>query len=486
MSFKLYPYQQDLLNRARQSFTDGFKAPCIVSPCGSGKSVILAEMIRLTAENKKRTLFLVHRKELKDQISQTLISNNVNMDYVYVGMVQTVVRNLSKHPHYDLIVIDENHHTLAKSYRTIIDYFDTYVVGFTATPIRLNGDGLGDVNDVLVEGPTVKWLIDNEKLAPYAYYSIDLTDETKLSKSSTGDYTNDSMDKSLGDTIYGDAVKHYKKLINGQKTILYAHSVKYSESYAAQFNQSGITASHIDAKTPKDKRDLIINKFRNGDILVLCNVDILGEGFDVPDCTAVMLLRPTASLSLHMQQSMRPMRYRPNKIATIIDHVGNVFRHGFPDMDRKWTLDKKQKKNRKESEPYPIWECEIANNGCGMVFPKDSIETWIEPNKDGELVKYAKCPECMQVHEMSREIGKKVDKSAELKKLEHCQLEEEYYRLRDPNQATSHQELLKIAKAIGRKPSWAAFKAKELGLPDTPKWVYTWQPKSSFKGKIFN
>ena len=477
MSFKLYPYQQDLLNRARQSFTDGFKAPCIVSPCGSGKSVILAEMIRLTAENKKRTLFLVHRKELKDQITQTLISNNVNMDYVHVGMVQTVVRNLSKHPHYDLIVIDENHHTLAQSYRNIIEYFDTYVVGFTATPIRLNGDGLGDVNDMLVEGPTVKWLIDNEKLAPYEYYSIDLTNHDALKKSSTGDYLNKSMDKSLGDTIYGDAVKHYKQLINGQKTILYAHSVKYSKLYTQKFNEAGIPAEHIDAKTPKTERDEIINKFRLGEILVLSNVDILGEGFDVPDCTAVMLLRPTASLSLFIQQSMRPMRYRPNKLATIIDHVGNIYRHGFPDMNRKWTLDKNKKQQRKEVDPYPIWECEIADDGCGTVFPKDNVEMWKENG-----IKYAKCPKCKVIHEMAIETGKKIDEKAELQKLDH----DIFYKNRDWRGANSYKELLEIAKANNHKPSWAAFKAKELGLHDTPKWVYTWQPKTKFKGKIFN
>ena len=480
MTFQLYPYQSDLLNRARKSFSDGFKAPCIVSPCGSGKSVILAEMIRLTAKNKKRTLFLVHRKELKDQIRNTLIKNNVDMDYVHVGMVQTVVRHLDKHPAYDLIVIDENHHTLANSYRKIIDYFDTYVVGFTATPIRLNGDGLGDVNDILIEGPTVKWLIDNHKLAPFNYYSIDLTDRTQLKKSSTGDYSNKSMDDSLGMTIYGDAVKHYRKLINGQKTILYAHNVKYSKRYAEKFNEAGIPAAHIDAKTSKEQRDFIIAQFRKGKILVLSNVDILGEGFDVPDCSAVMLLRPTASLSLFIQQSMRPMRYRPNKQATVIDHVGNVYRHGFPDMDRKWSLEKKEKRKREETESFPIWECEIASGGCGMVFPKESIEMWIERNQDNELEKFAKCPVCGVIHTVTKTMDKQFDKNAELKKLNREALENEFYKRRHWKDARSYKELLKIAKASERKPAWAAFKAKELGLPDTPKWVYTWQPKQQF------
>ena len=284
----LYPYQQDLVNRARESYAKGFKAPCIVAPCGSGKSVMIAEIIKQTTDNHKHVLFLVHRRELLDQIEGTLTNHGVDMDYVELGMVMTVVRRLESYPKFDLIVIDENHHTLAKSYRTILDYFDTYVLGFTATPIRLNGDGLGDVNDTLIEGPTAKWLINHNRLAPYDYYSIDLTDTSKLKKSSTGDYTNKSIDDSLGKTLYGDVIKHYKQLVDGQKTILYAHNVEYSQFFADKFNQSGIPAKHIDAKTPKAERQSIIDQFRQGTIKVLCNVDLIGEGFDVPDCTAAV------------------------------------------------------------------------------------------------------------------------------------------------------------------------------------------------------
>ena len=304
MTYQLFPYQKELVTKAQQAYKDGYKAPCIVLGCGGGKSIIIAEVIRQSTEKGNRVLFLVHRKELKDQITNTLKGNAVNMKMVTVGMVQTIVRRLDKLPKYNLIVIDENHHTLAASYKKIIDYFDTYVLGFTATPIRLNGDGLGDVNDLLIEGVSVDWMIKNNRLAPYEYYSIDLVDQEKLKKNSMGDYTNDSMNDSLGDTIYGDVIKHYRQLADGQKTILYAHSVEFSKMYAEQFNQSGIPSAHIDAKTPKAERDTIIQQFRDGEILVLCNVDILGEGFDVPDATAVMLLRPTESLSLYIQQSI--------------------------------------------------------------------------------------------------------------------------------------------------------------------------------------
>lgn len=482
MTYQLFPYQQELVTKAQQAYKDGYKAPCIVLGCGGGKSIIIAEIIRQSTDKGNRVLFLVHRKELRDQIENTLINNNVNMDLVTVGMVQTIVRRLDKLPKYNLIVIDENHHTLARSYRTIIDYFDTYVLGFTATPIRLNGDGLGDVNDLLIEGVSVDWMIKNDRLAPYDYYSIDLIDKDKLKKSSTGDYTYGSMDDSLGDTIYGDVIKHYRELADGQKTILYAHSVEYSEMYADRFNEAGIPSAHIDAKTPSTERDDIIQKFRDGEILVLCNVDILGEGFDVPDATAVMLLRPTESLSLYIQQSMRPMRYRPSKRATIIDHVGNVYRHGFPDMDRTWTLEKKQKRKKTEVEPYPIWECEIDNGGCGMVFPKDEIEmkqVWDEEQQ--ELLNYKICPDCDRHHLIKDISGKKIDDEAELRKLEKEEAETEFYKRRNWRKAKSYKELQEIGRAKGYKPSWSAFKAAELKLDDAPKWVFQYIQEPQFK-----
>src|SRR5690606_14179930 len=128
--------------------------------CGAGKSVIISEITRLTTKNKKHVLFLVHRKELIDQIQNTFKRNEVNMDLVQFGMVQTVVRRLDSIPKPDLIITDENHHALAKTYRKIYDYFsDVLRLGFTATPIRLDGSGLGDVNDILIEEVDAQWLI---------------------------------------------------------------------------------------------------------------------------------------------------------------------------------------------------------------------------------------------------------------------------------------------------------------------------------------
>lgn len=345
---KLRAYQNELVEQVRQAWRAGYKAPCIVLPCGGGKSCIVAEMARRTTFNGKRVLFLVHRRELVEQIKKTFIRWGVDMRLCEVGMVQTVTRRLKKLARPALIITDENHHSLAQSYKRIYEYFsDVPRVGVTATPVRLNGDGLGDVNDKLIVGVSAKWLIDNSCLAPYDYYAPDVADLTGLHVSH-GEYMAAEIEKAMvKNTVFGDVIKYYKQLALGKKAVCYCASVRHSQRTAEVFNENGIKAAHIDGSTPKAERDSIISAFRRGDITVLCNVDLISEGFDVPDCECAILLRPTKSLTLYIQQAMRCMRYRPNKRAVIIDHVGNYARFGMPDDDREWSLEKKPKAQHK-------------------------------------------------------------------------------------------------------------------------------------------
>ncbi|WP_373737887.1 DEAD/DEAH box helicase, partial [Jeotgalibaca porci] len=282
MTFQLYDYQETLVNKARQAYLDGYNAPCIVAPCGSGKSVMIAEIIRTATANKNKVLFIVHRQELIEQIEKTLIANEVDMDYVKLGMVQTIARRYKKMQRPDLIVVDENHHVLAQSYRNIINHFQTKVIGFTATPIRLNGSGLGDINDILIEEVDVDWLIEHKRLAPFDYYMPNLIDSKKLKKSSTGDFDSKSIDAALGKMIFGDVIKQYRKLADNTQAIVYCHSIEFSKTVAKEFNDAGIPAKHVDANTPKSERSEIIQEFRDKKTMVLCNVDLFGEGFDVP------------------------------------------------------------------------------------------------------------------------------------------------------------------------------------------------------------
>jgi len=443
--FTLHDYQQTLVDKTRQAYVDGYKAPCVVAPCGAGKSIIISDIAKNATNKSNKVLFLVHRRELIDQIKDTFIKNNVNLDYVHFGMVQTVVRQLDKMTKPKLIIVDENHHSLANSYKKIFDYFsDVPSLGFTATPIRLNGSGLGDVNDILIEEVNAKWLIENNYLSPYKYYAPKLIDTEKLKMNSLREFSSTSMDNAMEEkTIYGDAVKHYKKLADGEQAIAYCHSVESSKHTAEQFMLHGINAAHLDGTTPKDKRDSIINQFRTGEIKVLTNCDIVGEGFDVPECSTVIMLRPTQSLSLFIQQSMRGMRYKKGKTSIIIDHVDNVRRHGLPDTERLWSL-KGIKKQESENE-IKIKECE---NCFGVYTPE-----------------YLICPHCGHKPEVKEAKGYEVNEDASLEEINEDEISQVVtLDFREPEDCKNMAELTELAKNRGYKKGWIYYQGKARGF----------------------
>lgn len=440
----LREYQLELVEGVRQAWHEGFKAPCIVLGCGGGKSCIVAEMARRTTWNGHRVLFLVHRQELCDQIFKTFVMWGVDMMYCQIGMVQKITRRLKSTPRPSLIITDENHHSLANSYKKIYDYFpEARRVGVTATPVRLNGDGLCDVNDTLIIGKPTKWLIENNFLAPYDYYAPTLADLTGL-HIKMGEYVTAEIEKAMiKKAIFGDTIKYYKSLADGRKAICYCTSIKHSMLMAEAFNTAGIVAAHIDGSTPKPERNAIVSRFRNGEIKILCNVDLISEGFDVPDCDCAILLRPTQSLTLYIQQSMRCMRYQPDKRAIIIDHVGNYARFGMPDEERSWSLDKQQKaKIKEESE-----KVKSKVRQCPECFYTFSVDV------NGNT-----CPACGYVFPVKpREIGEEQD--AELIKIEGFRLD-----LRSPQDCNTYDELLEYAENHGYKKGWAYYQARQRGL----------------------
>ncbi|PEF28254.1 helicase [Bacillus thuringiensis] len=441
--FQLHNYQKKLVEKTRKAYMEGFKSPCVVAPCGAGKSVIISDIARMTTNNGKQVLFLVHRKELIDQIRNTFIKNEVNMDFVEFGMVQTIVRRLDKTVKPSLIITDESHHGLAASYRKIYEYFhDVLRLSFTATPIRLNGSGLGDINDVLIEEVDAEWLIENGFLSPYKYYAPKLIDTSLLKLNNLHEFSSSSIDKAMeSKTIYGDVVEHYQKLALGEQAICYCHNIESSKMVKQEFLNYGIVSEHIDAKTPKLEREEVITKFRNKEIKVLTNVDLIGEGFDVPDCSTVIMLRPTQSLSLYIQQSMRGMRYKPNKTSIIIDHVDNVRRFGLPDQKRHWSLS-----SRKTSST----ESEIKIKQCGNCFA-------VYPSSEKE------CPECGYKPEIKPVTEYEVDKTATLEEITkedvHITLD-----FREPKDCKDMKELYELANSRNYKRGWAYHQGKLLGF----------------------
>lgn len=437
---ELRDYQEKAIADVHNAWAAGYRRPCVVMPCGAGKSVTVAEIARRTTAKGNRVQFLVHRQELCGQIYDTFSGYGVDMTLCDIGMVQTVCRRTDRMLPPSLIITDENHHCLAPSYRKIYDAFpNAYCVGVTATPVRLNGGGLGDVNDYLIIGPTVKELIEKNCLAPFEYFAPSVADLSGLMVRRTGDYDPKEIEAALNKPqIYGDVIGYYRKLADGCQAICYCATIDFSKAMAADFNAAGITAAHIDGDTPKAEREKIIAKFRSGEVKILCNVDLISEGFDVPDCAASILLRPTKSLTLYIQQSMRCMRYKPNKKAIIIDHVGNVHRFGLPDQDFEWTLNPvREKKTQKTDKDFKIRQCPkcFATHAYAPVCPVCGFEYPIT----------------------QREISE--TKEARLERIT-----ETVRHYSKPAECKSHEELAAYGKMKGYKRGWVYYAAKELNL----------------------
>ena len=448
---KLRPYQTELINNIRASLHRGHKAVVAVLGCGGGKSVIQGSIAKNSTDKGNRVLFLVHRKELCQQIANTFKSLDVDMSLCDVSMVQTVSRRLGTLPDYDLIITDEAHHGTANTYRKIYDYyFDTIRCGFTATPIRLNKGGLGEIYTDLITSVSTKWLIENHYLAPYKYYSVKLADTSNL-HTVAGEFKQDEVAQLMEHKeIYGDTVKQWKRLAEGKKTIVYCASVEAAKMTAERFLAEGYNSIALDGKTPQNERETAMERFRRGEITVLVNCELFGEGLDVPDCECVVLLRPTQSLTLFIQQSMRSMRYMPNKTAIIIDHVGNCYRHGLPDDYREWSLEPKHK----QESIVKIRECK----SCYAVYPPTM----------------AKCPYCGAV--ATTEIRKTEKKTVEVDLVELKRQED----IRNTSVADADlktwEEIREFQKLHGYHFNWCIRYAKLHEIKIPPKYrAYMWR-----------
>ena len=430
ITIKLREYQSDLIDDIREAIVEGQMAIVAVLGCGGGKSVIQAEIARSATNKGNRVLFLVHRKELCEQITRTFTAQGVDMELCSVSMVQTVSRHIDRIKPPKVIITDEAHHSTANTYKRIYSTFpDALRLGFTATPCRLGSGGLGEVYGKLITSVSTKWLIDNHYLSPYKYYSVKLADTSGLHVKA-GEYKADEIAELMqSKEIYGETVKQWERLAKNKKTIVYCASVEASEMTADEFRTAGYTSYSLDGKTDKKVRESVMERFRNGEITVLCNCDLFGEGLDVPDCECTVLLRPTQSLTLYIQQSMRSMRYMPDKTAIIIDHVGNCYLHGLPDDDREWTLEVKQK----QANTVKIRECPV----CYAVYSP----------------KLKRCPYCgyMAVKEIQRKDKDIIDIDlVELKRQDDIR-NMKYADLT----AESWSDVERIRKARGYKIQWA-------------------------------
>jgi len=422
--FKLREYQELLIDGARSELMNGNNRTCIVAPCGAGKTVIMAWMSAQAKLIGNNVLFAVHRQELIDQSSETFQALGIShgiiaaghtmnvSEKIQIASIQSVIRRIDKINVPQIIILDEAHHATAGTWRKLLAcYPEAYVIGLTATPARMGGQGLGDIFKSLIMGPTVKELISWGNLSPFRYYSPPVAVDFSDLHVKYGDYVQSEvalcMDKS---EIIGDLIAQYNKLAPGARAVCYCASIEHSQHTADMFRLAGINAMHIDGETKDIVRKAAIADFKAGKIKILCNVDLISEGFDVPAMEAVILARPTQSLTLYIQQAMRAMRIdkdNPNKVAIIIDHVGNVYRHGLPDEDREWTLESKKKKSVPREVMMKICpKCYYAHNpapicpGCGHIY-EVAVQEAIE-EKAGELTEILE----IQKKEKKQEVGR--------------------------------------------------------------------------------
>ena len=445
---RLRPYQEDLVSNARRAISSGKHAVCCVLGCGGGKSVIQGTIAAMATNRKNNVLFLVHRKELCQQITGTFSACGVDFSRCSVMMVQTASRRLGKLLKPNLIIVDECHHILSNSYLKVLQYFPMApVLGFTATPQRMNEGGLGAVFNEIIQSVSTKWLIENHYLAPYKYYGVQLADASKL-HTKHGDYDKTEVEELMNQSaIFGSAVENWLKIAKDKKTIIYCSSIETSRNTVKAFQDVGIAAAHLDGTTAKAERERVVSEFRLGKIKVLSNVDLFGEGFDVPDCEAVVLLRPTKSLTLHVQQSMRSMRYdpkNPDKVAIILDHVGNFTRHGLPDDEREWTLEAKAKKKQNK---IMVKQCPV----CYAVMPSNAKA----------------CRFCgYDFSEKEDRQERTVVEGVELQEIAKLPYD-------DYKKSTCWEQIDRFRKAKKYNFYWGIRKAIELGIPIPAK--YKWQ-----------
>ena len=432
---QLRPYQQQLINDIRLQYQLGHKSVLAVLPTGAGKTVCFSHIAEQASRKGNRVLIAVHRQELLDQACRSLpmphgvIAANRAMDLsaaVQVASVQTLARRLHKLPRdfFQLVIIDEAHHSNAGTWaRTLEHFHQAHLLGVTATPIRLDGRGLGEHYQAMVEGPSAQWLTDNGYLAPARLLAPPGFDTTGLRKR-MGDFDTKEAEHRIG-TIMGDCLSHYRKHLDGQTAIAFCCSVAHAEAVAALFNASGIAAASIDGTMDAVTRRHLLKQLGANKIKVLTSCALIGEGVDVPSVGGCILLRPTASVGLHLQMIGRCLRPQAGKTAVVLDHVGNTLRLGHHLEPRKWTLDGLAKRDRDKAPSVKV---------CPQCFAAMASQA-------------KQCGECG--HTFAAEVRELQQVEGELVEVQRQQ------QRRQQGTAQSLDDLRQLAQQRGYKRGWA-------------------------------
>lgn len=456
----LRDYQNNSIGGLVNSVRNGHKQILLQASTGAGKTIIASSMIQRAVSKGNKCLFIAHRKEIISQTSDKLKSFGIEHGVIMAGhsgyspllpvqlaSIQTLM-NRSR-PHADLVIIDETHLACSASFKKIIEHYQgSVIIGLTATPIRLDGRGLGEIYSDMVQVVPMRRLIDDGHLVQPRVFAP-FTPDLKRFKTVRGDYDatqiSEEMDKA---SITGDIVKHWQSHATGRKTIVFASSISHSQHIVDEFTSNGISARHLDGTTPAHLRDKTLQEWREGKFHVLSNMGLFIEGLDVPEVSCCVLARPTKSLTIYLQAVGRIMRPAKNKTDCIIlDHAGLTHEHGLVDDDREWSLEGKKKKSRKGSE-----EKAPAVTVCDSCFAAYSRA--VSPDA---------CPECGKVTERKvREIEVNADQN--LIELTPDMIQAIKARKQsEMKNARTEAELIELGKSRGYKypAQWAGHVMKQ-------------------------
>ena len=419
----LRDYQIEAVQEVLKAWSS-FKRVCVQSPTGSGKSLIIAALILDFACRGEPILLVAHKVELICQLQDHvkhwtgleagIIANKSVFkpnpsELIQVASIQALVRKKTHNlPPASLVVIDEAHHSSAQSYARLFSHYESsYILGVTATPTRLDGKGLRFLHngiggfEVLVKGMGVRELIERGYLADYRVYQSKTILDPRSAGVHTrcGDYVQRELETLAVNTLTPEEiVDTYEEVAPEKRTIVYPISVELSKTYANSFNERGIAAAHLDCFTSAKERKRIIDSFRSGEILILCQHSIVIEGLDLPSIECVIIARPTKSVTFWFQAIGRALRPADGKeYATIIDCTTNVLELPWIDDEIEWSLDAVSQKKKNEGS----FQCQHCRHIWRL-------------NQGEKKQCWTMCPSCGKVYELS--IKKQNSKEESLQK----------------------------------------------------------------------
>lgn len=450
----LRTYQTDAIERLREHVAAGRKRVLLTLPTGGGKTLTAAELMRSALTYGNRVLFVVHLRELVDQTVRALArcgidrvgvmrgdDERVDPDaMIQVASIQTLARR--DKPKADIIILDEAHRSLADTY--VSNIWDAYpgavIIGLTATPCRGDGRPLAERYEALVIAATYSELIASGHVSEPIVYAPRVEPDMGSIRKVAGDWDAEQVEEMMSG-LAGDIVPTWLEHAGDRTTIVFASGIRHSRDIVRRFTEAGITAEHLDGETPPDEREAILARLGN-ETRVVSNCAVLTEGFDAPAIRCAVIARPTLSLVLHMQTAGRALRPGPQQ-PVIIDHAGNVGRHGMPHEDRAWTITGPAKRIAPKN---PYTTCKK----CFAYFKTAPA-----------------CPHCGHVRPIEeRELP--TEAPATLERVDTQLLERNFY-----------VAAVNLARSRGFKPGMAAFKFKEK-FNKWPPWAWSQETKAQF------